>query len=73
MRIHFIDETAFDIGGVYREWYSCLFKEIFKEEKIEKYKYIRKVYIHYPNIITLDKYFGLCRGEKSIIICILII
>ena len=29
LQIHFIDEIAYDIGGVYREWYYCLFKEIF--------------------------------------------
>ena len=29
IQIHFVDEVAHDAGGVYREWYSCLFKEFF--------------------------------------------
>ena len=29
LHIHFVDEIANDEGGVYREWYSCLFKEFF--------------------------------------------
>lgn len=29
MQIFFVDEAAIDIGGVYREWYSSLFDEIF--------------------------------------------
>jgi hypothetical protein len=32
MQIFFIDEQAIDIGGVYREWYSSLFEEIFSEK-----------------------------------------
>lgn len=32
MHIYFVDEIAYDVGGVYREWYSCLFKEIFSKE-----------------------------------------
>lgn len=33
IRIYFIDEVASDAGGVYRDWYSCLFKSIFSKEK----------------------------------------
>lgn len=29
MHIFFVDEVAQDVGGVYREWYNCLFKDIF--------------------------------------------
>ena len=32
IQIHFVDEVANDAGGVYREWYSCLFKEIFNSK-----------------------------------------
>lgn len=32
MHIFFVDEIAYDVGGVYREWYSCLFKEIFAKK-----------------------------------------
>ena len=32
LHIHFVDEIANDEGGVYREWYSCLFKEFFNEK-----------------------------------------
>lgn len=39
MQIFFIDEVALDIGGVYREWYSCLFDSIFSE----KYGFFFKV------------------------------
>ena len=38
MHIYFIDEIAKDVGGVYREWYSCLFKEIFEEKKNNFFK-----------------------------------
>jgi hypothetical protein len=30
--IYFVDESAYDDGGVEREWYSVLFKEIFSEK-----------------------------------------
>lgn len=33
MHIFFVDEVAQDVGGVYREWYSCLFKEIFSKHQ----------------------------------------
>lgn len=29
VQIHFIDEVAQDVGGVFREWYTSLFNEIF--------------------------------------------
>ena len=29
VQIHFIDEKAQDVGGVFREWYSSLFNELF--------------------------------------------
>ena len=32
IQIHFVDEVAHDTGGVYREWYNCLYKEIFNEK-----------------------------------------
>lgn len=32
MHIFFIDEVAHDVGGVYREWYACLFESIFSTE-----------------------------------------
>lgn len=41
IQIHFIDEVAHDAGGVYREWYSCLFKEFFNEKN--------KLFILNPN------------------------
>ena len=31
IQIHFVDEKAYDDGGVEREWYSSLFEEIFSE------------------------------------------
>ena len=33
IKIFFIDEVASDEGGVYRDWYTCLFKSIFSKEK----------------------------------------
>ena len=32
IQINFVDEMAYDDGGVEREWYSVLFKEIFSEK-----------------------------------------
>ena len=32
LQVHFVDEVAHDEGGVYREWYACLFKEFFNEK-----------------------------------------
>ena len=39
IQIYFVDEKAYDDGGVEREWYSALFKEIFSE----KNNYFREV------------------------------
>jgi E3 ubiquitin-protein ligase HUWE1 len=39
IQIHFVDEMAYDDGGVEREWYSALFKEIFSE----KNNYFREI------------------------------
>ena len=39
LHIYFIDEIAYDEGGVEREWYSGLFKEIFSE----KNKFFREI------------------------------
>ena len=39
LHIYFIDEIAYDDGGVEREWYSGLFKEIFSE----KNKFFREI------------------------------
>ena len=33
IKIFFIDEVASDEGGVYRDWYTCIFKSIFSQEK----------------------------------------
>ena len=63
IQIHFIDEKAHDSGGVYREWYSSLFKEFFKE----KYKLFiennnqalnKGTYLIYPkyNNMKIDYY-----------------
>ena len=32
LQVHFVDEVAHDEGGVYREWYACLFKQFFNEK-----------------------------------------
>ena len=32
LQIHFVNEIAHDEGGVYREWYSSLFKQFFNEK-----------------------------------------
>jgi len=32
VQIHFIDEVAQDVGGVFREWYFSLFNEIFNQK-----------------------------------------
>jgi hypothetical protein len=32
VQIHFIDEVAQDVGGVFREWYTSLFNEIFSSK-----------------------------------------
>lgn len=33
IRIYYVDEKAHDEGGVNRDWYSCLFRDIFSKEK----------------------------------------
>ena len=33
LQIYFIEEVAHDAGGVEREWYSAIFKEIFSDDK----------------------------------------
>ena len=48
MQIFFIDEVAQDTGGVYREWYTNIFNEIFSEDqrffKLVKNKYGKTSY-----------------------------
>ena len=63
IQIHFIDEIAHDAGGVFREWYSCLYKQIFSEKNkffIENNNnsYIKGTYLIYPkyNNMNLDYY-----------------
>ena len=46
IQIHFIDETAHDAGGTQREWYDCIYREIFKEEK--------QLFIEDPNDAIVD-------------------
>ena len=53
IKIFFIDEVACDEGGVYRDWYSCLFKvilnkntKLFKENKFNCL--IKNTYLFYP-------------------------
>ena len=33
LHVFFLDEDANDVGGVYREWFSCVFKEYFSEKR----------------------------------------
>ena len=61
--IFFIDEVASDEGGVYREWFSCLFKVIFsKDKKLFKENnnncLIKNTYMFYPKYkgIKLEYY-----------------
>ena len=63
IQIHFIDEIAHDAGGVFREWYSCLYKQIFSEKNkffIENNNnsYIKGTYLIYPkyNNMKIDYY-----------------
>ena len=46
IHIHFIDEAAHDAGGTQREWYDCIYKEIFKEDK--------QLFIENPNDSIVD-------------------
>ena len=46
IQIHFIDEAAHDVGGAQREWYDCIYKEIFKEDK--------QFFIENPNDAIID-------------------
>ena len=75
IKIHFVDEVAHDAGGVYREWYTSLYKEFF----LEKNKFfiennnnsiIKGTYLIYPkyNNMNLDYYefFGKL-GAKALI------
>ena len=53
IKIFFIDEVASDEGGVYRDWYSCLFKAILnKNTKLFKENnnncLIKNTYLFYP-------------------------
>lgn len=33
IHIYFIDEQALDVGGIYREWFLCIFKDFFEKDK----------------------------------------
>lgn len=62
IRIYFVDEIASDEGGVYRDWYSCLFKKIFSEEKKLFRKNTNKAqggesYILYPKYPGMKLHF----------------
>jgi hypothetical protein len=53
IKIFFIDEVASDEGGVYRDWYTCLFKSIFNKntklfKEINNNCLIKNTYIFYP-------------------------
>ncbi len=63
IKIFFIDEVASDEGGVYRDWYTCLFKSIFnKDKKLFKENnnncLIKNTYMFYPkfNGMKLEYY-----------------
>ena len=49
IQVHFIDEAAHDAGGILREWYDCIYKEIFSEDK--------KLFIENPNDAIIDGTF----------------
>ena len=33
IHVYFIDEKANDVGGIYREWFSCILREFFSEKR----------------------------------------
>ena len=84
IQIYFIEEVAHDAGGVEREWYSTLFKEIFSEknnffiqisEKSEaKGTYFISYNINEKYINKKDKYYSFigCLFAKALLDKILI-
>ena len=75
IQIHFVDEVAHDAGGVFREWYSALYREFFNEKNklfIENNNnsIINGTYLIHPkyNDMNLDYYefFGKL-GAKALI------
>lgn len=60
MQIFFVDEVAQDTGGVYREWYTNIFNEIFSEEqnffkKVENKKFGKTSYFLSENSPLIHK------------------
>ncbi len=75
IQIHFVDEVGHDAGGVFREWYSALYREFFNEKNkffIENNNnsIIKGTYLIYPKYkdMNLDYYefFGKL-GAKALI------
>ena len=59
IKIHFVDEVAHDAGGVYREWYTSLYKEFFSEKNkffIENNNncIIKGTYLIYPKYKNMN-------------------
>ena len=75
IQIHFVDEVGHDAGGVFREWYSALYREFFNEKnklfiENDNNSIIKGTYLIYPkyNEMNLDYYefFGKL-GAKALI------
>ena len=61
LHIFFLDEDANDVGGVYREWFSCIFKEFFSKNK-KLFKENNNESLGRNTIIINDEYE--CDNEK---------
>ena len=76
IQIHFVDEVAHDTGGVYREWYNCLYKEIFDEKNklfrenpnkaVKRNTYL--IYPYYPGQkLEYFEFFGKLIGKGVVV------
>lgn len=59
VQIHFIDEVAQDVGGVFRDWYSSIFNEIFNTQKHNLFYEINNKYGNSSIFIPTSKIKGL--------------
>ena len=75
IQIHFVDEVGHDAGGVFREWYSALYREFFNEKNkffIENNNnsIIKGTYLIYPKYKDMNlnyyEFFGKL-GAKALI------
>lgn len=65
LKIYFIDEVAQDVGGVFREWYTSLFKEIFNVKKYNFFNEVQSKYGHTTMFFPSSKSINLIEGTEE--------